>query len=346
MRCQEKPRNLAILESILDRFKIESFRLFEPLRLVYGKPVLTIETGNPPSVFRILWPASKVGPEKYLDNLEQFKLEIAALNELREHPHVVKILSSSLGCDNSDGMPHLELECLTGGDLSVRLAQVRASLSDKLYLFEKLLPLLDLLSEMNKRGIVHGDIKCANICFDEHDTAKLIDFGAVDRVRHDSKRPSKKLFTILYVAPERAAASIQGGYLNDMNTDLYSLGIVFFKVLSGGRLPFEGALDPDNFLRSRQTPNMNLLLDQHNNALEPFVPVLSKMLQFNPSERYRSPQDAKIELEIALETCLMNLGKVDVSKRGGDNPKFSSCGSENGASTQNHFPPLNFLCSP
>jgi serine/threonine-protein kinase len=98
-----------------------------------------------------------------------------------------------------------------------------------------LLPqILDALEFLHACGVIHRDLKPDNILVDARGRARLLDFGIIDRISQEDELDGGSLRgTLAYMAPEL----LQGNRATPA-ADLYALGVVLFRVLSG-RLPFE-----------------------------------------------------------------------------------------------------------
>jgi serine/threonine protein kinase len=170
---------------------------------------------------------------------EAFRREVRALAALH-HPHVAQVFGhGELDADLTDGSggvlptgsPYLVMEYASGGTLMEWVARPRPWP----VLRKALLALLDALAHTHARGMLHRDLKLANVllCNDE-DLApglRLADFGLArlpDGVEEDRVRTQG---TPRYMAPEQFFGSIRcvGPW-----TDLYSLGCVAWHLLSGG----------------------------------------------------------------------------------------------------------------
>lgn len=204
---------------------------------------------------------------------ELFKREVSALKRLN-HPNIVKLLSSGWSESEKafflifDYVPY-SLDMYLRGELGTTL--------NKFNPYRIIRELASALSYAHSEGVVHRDIKPSNILLDANATPLLTDFGI------------SKLLTQLTVG-ETLAAFWSGGYaspeqragaITTQESDIYSLGAVFFHLLSGQTPPPEGP-----------TPSM---VDQHVNGL-PLRTVLKRMLEENPESRL-----PKGELQSALD---------------------------------------------
>jgi eukaryotic-like serine/threonine-protein kinase len=156
----------------------------------------------------------------------QFMNEASLAGTLR-HPHIVAILDAAVQEDSG----YVAMELVTGGDLTQHIER------------DKLLPVADVLQIGFKccgaldyafrQGIFHRDIKPANIMIVKGTTVKIADFGAA-HLRRTSTTTTQTLAvgSPYYMAPEQ----IQGKEPN-YHSDLYSLGVVLYQLLTGER-PF------------------------------------------------------------------------------------------------------------
>lgn len=155
-----------------------------------------------------------------------------ALAQKLDHPNIVKIYETVF----EDDQAYIAMEYVTGRELSEFCS------------FDKLLPLprvVDIvfkcclaLDYAYRRGIVHRDIKPANIVVDEADNVKIMDFGLALNTAKQGEADSTFITGVgspAYMSPEQIK-----GYPLNQKTDLYSLGVVLFHLLTG-RLPFRAA---------------------------------------------------------------------------------------------------------
>ncbi len=147
------------------------------------------------------------------------------------------------------------------------------------------------LSAVHAAGIVHRDVKPANIVIEENTGRPvLVDFGLA--VSADAHAESAGTPTVM--APEQGRLN-EGGIVT-IRTDIYSLGCTAYKLLTG-RLPFESKTIPE-LIRAHMTeeakPVSSLRAD-----LAPFDPVFARALAKNPDERYATAEELALALDQA-----------------------------------------------
>jgi eukaryotic-like serine/threonine-protein kinase len=159
---------------------------------------------------------------------DRFLQEYELIAEL-DHPNIVKIYDLGVGDDHA----HIAMEYLDGGDLKRKLA-VGINTPKAVRYFEQI---TGALGEIHKVGILHRDLKPGNIMLRSDDSIALIDFGLAKRMRLKMEiTDSGEIFgTPYYMSPEQ-------GHGNgvDLRSDLYSLGIIFFEMLTGEK-PFKAS---------------------------------------------------------------------------------------------------------
>lgn len=203
------------------------------------------------------------------------------------HPNVVQLYDA--GRDGE--LRYLVMEWVDGGDLA-RLIRERAPLpvDEAVYLA---LDVLNGLAAIHRAGIVHRDVKPANVLLDRHGRAKLTDFGIARRADDPTLTgPVDLLGTAPYVAPERIR-----GQPATAASDLYALGVLLYELLTG-RLPFPG-----------QTPDELLAQHLHSVPVSPrrwrrdippaLEQVVLRALAKEPELRYRSAEAMAAALQAA-----------------------------------------------
>ena len=217
--------------------------------------------------------------------LERFNRE-QEIGQQLDHPGIVKTFNHE-----QRSRPYMAIEWVEG-------RRLRAILNE-----EKKLPvdrasaithrLCDALDYMHKHGIVHRDLKPENIMVDENDQIKLLDFGIA--MKEDARRltfvnVSSLLGTPDYISPEQVK-----GARGDQRSDIYSMGIIFYEMLTG-RVPFVGpsplAAMNERLLNDVKSPR----------ALNPEISpeleeILYRALEREPRHRYATASEMMWDLE-------------------------------------------------
>ena len=178
------------------------------------------------------------------------------------------------------GMPFLVMELLDGETAAARLAK---GAQDPFHACSILIPALDALEALHREGLVHLDVKPANI-FITSDGVKLLDFGlaralAVTEPTVTQSSAGMLAGTPAYMAPEQVR-----GETVDARTDVFGAGVVLFELASGER-PFRGATFVD-ILQAVLTEHPPAL--SGSGVLVAIDRVVQRALAKNPSERFPS----------------------------------------------------------
>jgi len=233
--------------------------------------------------------------------LTRFQREAQAVAGLR-HPNIVQVFDS----DVQDDIYYMVLELLEGDTLKTRLNDYRVR-GEKMPLGEAvriLLDVLDGLAYAHSEGMTHRDIKPANILLTKRGQAVVTDFGIAQIVggtRHTV--PGALMGTLNYMAPEQG---LEGR--SDARSDVYSLGIVFYEMLTQ-RTPFE-ADTPLAVLMKHVNDPLPLPRKMDPTIPEPFERIVLKALAKNPDERYQSAEEMAQALRQAAEEA-----EVEISAR-------------------------------
>jgi serine/threonine-protein kinase len=227
-----------------------------------------------PSLNRIV--ALKVLPESLegdRETVQRFRREAETAANL-VHPNIVKVWDASLSAPPY----YIAMEFLAGGTLSRRLAAGPMPVAEAVAIVTQIAGALDYA---HRRGVVHRDVKPANIMFDEHGRAVITDFGIVRRAEQTRLTvDGSKMGTPEYMSPEQ----VRGQNL-DRRSDLYSLAAVMYEMVTG-RPPFVG--DPLQVMYkvaheavpapSQVRPGLPRALDG----------VMAKALNRDPGQRYQT----------------------------------------------------------
>src|SRR6195952_4753673 len=156
------------------------------------------------------------------DQLERFRREARAVAQL-SHPHIVGVIDAG----EDDGRPYIVFEYVEGETLKDRIRRCgRLPVDESLaYAIE----ITRALGAAHTRAIVHRDIKPQNVLIDEEGMAKVTDFGIARSLDEEGlTADGRVLGTTDYVSPEQALGHIVNG-----QSDIYSLGIVLYEMLTG-----------------------------------------------------------------------------------------------------------------
>ena len=155
---------------------------------------------------------------------KRFFLEAKAAGKLN-HPNVV----TTFDCGDHEGMAYLAMELVEGTDLRTRMTGEGVT---ALHAVEIACQVAEGLAYAHHRGVVHRDIKPGNIMLPDRGAAKIMDFGlARMRVADHKTSTGIVLGTPRYMSPEQIT-----GQPVDHRSDIFSLGIVVWEVLTGKRL--------------------------------------------------------------------------------------------------------------
>ena len=224
---------------------------------------------------------------------KRFFLEAKAAGKLN-HPSIV----TTFDCGDHDGMAYLAMELLEGTDLRTRMTQQGLTPLEAVAIAKQV---AEGLAYAHERGVVHRDIKPANIMLDDRGQAKIMDFGlARMRIADHKTSTGMVLGTPRYMSPEQIS-----GQPVDQRTDIFSLGIVLYEMLTGTRL-FSGddvhqvahsITQFEHVPPTRVIPGLPAMLDF----------VVARALKKDPSARYQEAE----ELAADLATCLAELRSID-----------------------------------
>ena len=157
------------------------------------------------------------------DAKSRFINEARAASAL-DHPHVCPVYDIGSA---EDGRLYIAMAYCTGGSLATRLASGPLPVAEAVRIAVEVANALD---RAHVAGIVHRDVKPANIAFTEHGDARVLDFGVAVLGEDEWAAPRVSAGTPAYMAPEQ----VRGGAV-DRRTDVWALGAVLFEMLTGRR---------------------------------------------------------------------------------------------------------------
>ncbi len=191
-----------------------------------------------------------------------------------QNPCVVKIFDYGV----HSGYEYLVMEYLPTGDLKARMQQGLTEREALRYVEQ----IAAALGVVHHSGLLHRDLKPPNVMLRETDEVALIDFGLARAL--DGSTPSTRIGVLrgspYYMSPEQAL-----GEQLDARSDFYSLGIMFYEMLTG-RKPYTGLTAMDVLQQ-----HVNAPVPQLPQALEQYAPLLAKMLAKSRDERFSSAEE-------------------------------------------------------
>ncbi len=216
-------------------------------------------------VLKLLDARASIGSETVERFLNEGRL-VASLS----HPNIVHVYDVGI----ADGHVYLSMEYIEGGDLKARLGQPLPP-REALEIIRQVALGLEVA---HRAGIVHRDVKPANILFRKDGTPVLSDFGIAKRLTVDQELTSTGVFlgSPNYMAPEQAQ---QGAV--DGRADIYALGVLLCEMLTGAK-PYQSDSVLEVILKHRNEPVPRLP-----GELAAYQPLLDLMMAKNRNQRFR-----------------------------------------------------------
>ncbi len=226
---------------------------------------------------------------RFKTGLSRFRREFRALSRIN-HPNVIEVQAYG----DLHGHPYIAMEYVDGPDLHSLIRGFRSWEPERRWrrCEEILVDLCRALAAIHKRGLVHRDLKPSNVLITTDGSCKLTDFGIVKDLDpgRDPHLSTTLVGTWAYASPEQITGSAI-----DHRSDLYSLGVILFAMLTSKR-PFV-ANDMSGYLalhRDRPAPaprDVNRRIPAHLDE------ICRRLLQKAPRDRYQSAQEILYRLE-------------------------------------------------
>jgi eukaryotic-like serine/threonine-protein kinase len=221
------------------------------------------------------------------------------------HPGLVKVLAVEIQFTDR---PYLVMEYLPGPTLKAIVKEGGLDLRSALSL---VLPILETLAHVHEQGVIHRDVKTGNLMLDHDGHPRLMDFGLTSFSDETSLSRTGLVFgSPHYMSPEQGL-----GEQLDLRSDLFSLAIVLFELLTG-RLPFRGTtpLSVVYAIVNQEPPLLRRIRPETPAALDW---VLAKGLTKNRENRYQSARHfaADIKQVLALLAGQVDDGDLDLIAR-------------------------------
>jgi len=223
------------------------------------------------------------------------------------------------GYGEEAGLRYIAMQFIEGVDLR-RVLREKGRLPPK-EAFDTVISVARGLEAIHKAGVIHRDLKTANIMIDNNGVVRVMDFGVAKQFGAETTSAGAVIGTPEYMSPEQGR-----GQPVDYRCDIYSLGVVIYEVFSGA-VPFRG-----------DTPIAIIL--KHLNDPPPFdgllalgvppavLPILAKALAKDPADRYQATHDLLEALEEARFECYPLEAPVPAARAGGmsaTRPRVAAC---------------------
>ncbi|MGE3314483.1 MAG: WD40 repeat domain-containing serine/threonine protein kinase [Planctomycetaceae bacterium] len=203
-----------------------------------------------------------------------------------EHPGIVQVYDA----DEVDGVPYIASRYVDGQSLGNYMAGKRLPYRECAEIISKVAV---ALQHAHDHQLVHRDIKPGNIMMDRKGTPLLMDFGLAIDTQRDERMTSdgRVKGTVAYMSPEQAAGE---NWKIDFRTDIYSLGVVLFEMLTGER-PFHGVhqkiIDQIRNSEPRQLRSFNVRIPVD------LQTICQKAMEKNVYKRYQTAKDFADDLQ-------------------------------------------------
>ena len=209
-----------------------------------------------------------------------------AFIRLKNEYYILKVLNiqgvpSALDFNQNSDRPYVALTDISGLPLSNSIEKIKKYPTDRIC--EIFISIAKVLDQIHRKNIIHKDMKPSNILYEEeNDTISIIDFGIssqFDFKLREQKNINTLEGTLKYISPE------QTGRVNrsvDQRSDLYSLGITFYQLLTGNP-PFNSE-DPIELIHN----HISRIPERIKHISKTLNDIVFKLLSKNPENRYQS----------------------------------------------------------
>ncbi len=237
---------------------------------------------------------------------ERFRREAQAAAAL-DHPNICTVYEF----DEAEETTFISMAYIEGHSLKKKIESGPLDIDEAI---KTAMQVAEGLQEAHKKGVVHRDIKSANIMVDERGQANIMDFGLARMTGGTLlTQEGTAMGTIAYMSPEQAR-----GEEVDFRTDIWSLGVVLYEIFSG-QLPFKGERDQSvvySILKEKPKPITDIKADIPVSIEQ----VVSKALEKKPDKRYQQVEELLDDLKsisagIVPEEIKVRLRKAKLHRR-------------------------------
>jgi hypothetical protein len=217
--------------------------------------------------------------------VEQFRQE-ALITANVNHPNVIKLYSVG----NDQGYFYIAMELAAGGTLEHKIRQLGVIPEHEALTIGR--EVAEGLRAAQQLGLIHRDVKPANILFTETGAAKVVDFGLALFVERGPDSSGEIWATPYYVAPEKVLDNRE-----DYRSDIFSLGATLYHALTG-QPPHKA--DTNNIEQLRMIKCRRVALEDSGKRFAPrTIHVVNRMVAFRPQERCANYDETVDELRLA-----------------------------------------------
>jgi serine/threonine protein kinase/tetratricopeptide (TPR) repeat protein len=244
--------------------------------------------------------------------LGRFLMERQILADL-EHPNIARLYG---GGSTTDGLPYFAMEYVEGESIRDFCDNRRFDTTDRLRLFAKV---CGAISYAHQQLIVHRDIKPSNIIVTASGEPKLLDFGIAKLLLPDTKVAERTATQFHVMTPEYASPEQLSGKGTTTATDVYSLGVVLYELLTGTR-PFDfkgkSLVEISDALRTQRPvrPSDRQLDTERAAVVTPTAPAAEGPDTFSGSKR-RQPQTSVRGLRGDLDNIILQAIRREPERR-------------------------------
>ena len=224
------------------------------------------------------------------DFIKRFNTEAQSAASL-QHPNIVSIYD--VGHEEENNLYYIVMELIKGKTLK-EIINKDGVLSWK-WAVNIAIQIASALDVAHKNGIIHRDIKPHNIIITEDGVAKVTDFGIAKAVSNSTITAfGTTIGSVHYFSPEQAKGSI-----TDAKSDLYSLGVVMYEMLTG-KVPFDADTPVSVALKHMQEKPVQPI--ELNSEIPTAVnDIVNKAMQKDPLDRYQTAKEMFADLSTALK---------------------------------------------
>lgn len=259
--------------------------------------------------------ALKILPPQFSSDAERkarFEQEARAASALN-HPNIITIYS----IEKAENLDFIATELVEGKTLREQMHEKPFSAEETV---EIALQITSALEAAHSVGIIHRDIKPANIMIRRDGYVKILDFGlakltmsGVDSAGFDTREqtaPNRVMGTINYMSPEQAL-----GEKLDSRTDIFSLGVVLYEMLSGVQ-PFAGVSDAAVY-NATINKNPPSLLETNSAIPKALDEIIKHTIEKKREDRYQTVSDLSRDLQTLKQNLApkLSFGNIGAAER-------------------------------